>query len=57
MTENYEDEIEGLKDELMTFETNMATITNQYEHEVDLKIKNIENLENQLQESKEVLNN
>ncbi|KRX05422.1 P-loop containing nucleoside triphosphate hydrolase [Pseudocohnilembus persalinus] len=52
---NYEEEIDMLKEDLRELEVQTQTMTGQYEHELDLKIKNIENLEKIVAEGKEQL--
>ena len=50
---NLEEEIENLKDELREHEIQSQNVVQQYEHEMDLRQKTIENLEKMLKESKE----
>ena len=52
---SYEDEIENLKEELNQCEMQIANLTSQFEHEMNLASKNIENLEKLNKESKEQL--
>ena len=54
---NLEEEIENLKDELREHEIQSQNVVQQYEHEMDLRQKTIENLEKMLKESKENLAN
>ena len=55
-TNNYEDEIENLKDELRDHEVQSQSLMQQFENELDLRQKNIENLEKLLKETKDNLN-
>ena len=50
---SYEDEIENLKDELNQCEMQLANLTSQFEHEMNLSSKNTEILEKLIKESKE----
>ena len=50
---SYEDEIENLKDELNQCEMQLANLTSQFEHEMNLYSKNTEILEKLIKESKE----
>ena len=52
---SYEDEIENLKDELNQCEMQLANLTSQYEHEMNLSSKNTDILEKLIKESKEQL--
>ena len=50
---SYEGEIENLKDELNQCEMQLANLTSQFEHEMNLSSKNTEILEKLIKESKE----
>lgn len=47
-----EEEIENLRDDIKDYEIQVINMQGQYEHELDLKQKTIENLEKMLQETK-----
>ena len=51
----YEEDLENLKEDLRDHEIQIQTLTSQYEHELDLKLKNIESLEKMLRETKDNL--
>lgn len=47
--QQYEEEIDNLKEDINAYEVQLSTMQSNYEHELDLKTKNTENLEKNAQ--------